>query len=338
MLTTKPIAGPLLLFVVAAVLFITVLVQPTFAGRPVTGLNIVEQASPSVTAVPCSVIPCESDVIGGPDVETDGALDSIPHCDLWVGELPDGGVPSSDACISGPGMDTAPFEAALAAVVEYDPRFAGIRLRDETMIGGSRWAEVTALDSSPAFFVTITVGWGDCEAGCIDRHTWEFLVRENGAVQPVSESGPAVPAEITGYDGTYDPDVPPLFPPAPDDGVITGPSIVEVTVPMTEVIVPPTGVTTSVPVEIGPVIDIGSVSPLAGLAVGSVNATFGGPADGRCAAWGVTSTMLATQIGCEPVSSESDVIALLMLIAILLLLMTGFVAGVVAGVCIGRLS
>lgn len=36
--------------------------------------------------------------------------------------------------------------------------------------------------------------WGDCPAGCINRHFWEFSVDENGDVQFIDEGGSALPA------------------------------------------------------------------------------------------------------------------------------------------------
>lgn len=36
--------------------------------------------------------------------------------------------------------------------------------------------------------------WGDCPAGCINRHFWEFAVDENGDVQFIDEGGNALPA------------------------------------------------------------------------------------------------------------------------------------------------
>lgn len=36
--------------------------------------------------------------------------------------------------------------------------------------------------------------WGDCPAGCINRHFWEFSVDENGNVEFMDEGGTALPA------------------------------------------------------------------------------------------------------------------------------------------------
>jgi hypothetical protein len=44
-----------------------------------------------------------------------------------------------------------------------------------------------------AWQVLITVGWGDCQAGCINRHVWTWQVTSAGTVSFAIETGPAVP-------------------------------------------------------------------------------------------------------------------------------------------------
>jgi hypothetical protein len=46
-----------------------------------------------------------------------------------------------------------------------------------------------------AFVVSVRVGWGDCQAGCIDEHSWVYAVAPDGTVTVQSEEGPPVPAE-----------------------------------------------------------------------------------------------------------------------------------------------
>ena len=79
---------------------------------------------------------------------------------------------------------------AVALVLARDPRFAGIGPPDPNLIGQSAWYEV-----SPAVVgwrITITKGWGDCQAGCISRHSWVFDVDPSGAVSLVEERGDPV--------------------------------------------------------------------------------------------------------------------------------------------------
>ena len=87
-------------------------------------------------------------------------------------------------------------EAAWAAVVAHEPRFAGVLPRDRTLIGSSAWYEIRPASGVGAFVVSVTVGWGDCEAGCIDHHTWVHAVTPDGGVSTVSEQGPPSPGGI----------------------------------------------------------------------------------------------------------------------------------------------
>ena len=39
----------------------------------------------------------------------------------------------------------------------------------------------------------MTNGWGDCPAGCINKHNWVFEVSAAGVVAPAGESGDPLP-------------------------------------------------------------------------------------------------------------------------------------------------
>jgi len=84
---------------------------------------------------------------------------------------------------------------ALARVVAHEPRLAGVKPFDTGLIGQASWYTAEPASGVGAFVVTVRVGWGDCESGCIDEHSWVFAVGPDGTVSVVSESGPAVPAE-----------------------------------------------------------------------------------------------------------------------------------------------
>ena len=58
-------------------------------------------------------------------------------------------------------------EAAAAAVIASDPRFAGLTAQDPNAIG--QCCFYTATSAANGYVVTIEVGWGDCQAGCISR-------------------------------------------------------------------------------------------------------------------------------------------------------------------------
>ena len=89
---------------------------------------------------------------------------------------------------------TAP-EQALAAVVLAEPRLAGIRPYDPDLIGQSSWYKVAPASGVGAFVVNVRVGWGDCQAGCIDEHQWVYAVTPDGTVSIVSETGAPVVGE-----------------------------------------------------------------------------------------------------------------------------------------------
>ncbi len=58
------------------------------------------------------------------------------------------------------------------------------------MIGQSTWYEASAgIDS---FLVNITVGQGDCQAGCIDQRVWHYEVDLDGNVSLIGEDGEQV--------------------------------------------------------------------------------------------------------------------------------------------------
>ena len=110
---------------------------------------------------------------------------------------------------------------AAAIVVAQDPRFAGIGPRDPGMIGQGSWYEVAP--SASGWVVTVQLGWGDCQAGCISRHTWTYAVTAGGAASVVSETGDPLPAASgiasTGQSSTSAP-APATAKPAPGNGTL----------------------------------------------------------------------------------------------------------------------
>lgn len=86
-------------------------------------------------------------------------------------------------------------EDALARVVAHEPRLTGIQPFDSGLVGQSSWYTVEPASGVGAFLVTVRIGWGDCEAGCIDEHTWVLAVTPDGGVSVVSETGQPIPAD-----------------------------------------------------------------------------------------------------------------------------------------------
>ena len=86
-------------------------------------------------------------------------------------------------------------EQAIARIVATEPRFAGIQAFDANLIGQSSWYQATPASGVGAFVVKVRLGWGDCPAGCISEHIWQFAVGPDGTVTTQSETGDAVPPE-----------------------------------------------------------------------------------------------------------------------------------------------
>lgn len=94
---------------------------------------------------------------------------------------------------------------AAALVFASDERWGRMMPLRADMVGQSSWYEVVA--DGAGFTVSITVGQGDCQAGCIEKHVWEYHVDVDGSVVLVGESGDDVgiqppvggdgPAQIT---------------------------------------------------------------------------------------------------------------------------------------------
>jgi hypothetical protein len=106
-------------------------------------------------------------------------------------------------CAGGAGASQPPAPAgggpvttedqAVARVIAHEPRLAGIAERDPEMIGQANWYEASPASGVGAFVVTVRLGWGDCQAGCIDEHTWVYAVLPDGTVNLQSEGGGVVP-------------------------------------------------------------------------------------------------------------------------------------------------
>lgn len=96
---------------------------------------------------------------------------------------------------TGPPVPVTTPEGAVAAVIAREPRLTGITLLDPDLIGQGTFYEVAAASGVGAFVVKVSVGWGDCPAGCINRHDWLYAVQPDGTVVLQSEGGDPVPAD-----------------------------------------------------------------------------------------------------------------------------------------------
>ncbi len=89
---------------------------------------------------------------------------------------------------------------AVARVLAQEGRFAGIGPLDPDLMGQSAWYEVSP--AGVGWRVTVTMGWDDCQAGCISRHVWIYDVDTSGAVTLVEERGDALEDQSDGGSGS----------------------------------------------------------------------------------------------------------------------------------------
>lgn len=89
---------------------------------------------------------------------------------------------------------------AVAAVLAQDPRFAGLTPLDPNMIGQSGYYEVQPA-AEDGYAVRVWIGWGDCPAGCINHHEWQYTVSSSGTVKLAGELGDPLPDVATGLRG-----------------------------------------------------------------------------------------------------------------------------------------
>jgi hypothetical protein len=94
-----------------------------------------------------------------------------------------------------PAPVTAVTSAAQAAALVFasDERFARMQPLRGDMIGQSAWYD--ASEDATGFSVVITVGAGDCQAGCIEHHTWSYHVDRDGTVALVGDQGDDITLE-----------------------------------------------------------------------------------------------------------------------------------------------
>lgn len=88
----------------------------------------------------------------------------------------------------------SPADAA-ALVIATNPMFSGATELTPDIIGASRYWEATPL-AAGGYTIVMTVGWGDCPAGCIERHVWTYDVAADGGLELVSEVGDEVPQDL----------------------------------------------------------------------------------------------------------------------------------------------
>ena len=106
--------------------------------------------------------------------------------------------PSSSSVAPGP-TTISSADAAAAIVLASDPRFAGLTAQDPNLVGQCCFYVGTPADDG--FAVRIEIGWGDCPAGCINRHRWSYTVATDGTIRLDAEDGPALPPGVPASGG-----------------------------------------------------------------------------------------------------------------------------------------
>jgi hypothetical protein len=100
------------------------------------------------------------------------------------------GAGSSGGSSGQPGGTVDTADEAAALVIASDSRFKNVGKKDRNLIGQCCWYEAAA--GQEGFRVKITMGWGDCPAGCINSHVWTYEVTRAGEITLIDESGDPV--------------------------------------------------------------------------------------------------------------------------------------------------
>ena len=129
---------------------------------------------------------------------------TISACDAATGSPSGSPAASSPAFSPGPSATislpiTTP-DAAASLVIASDPRFNGIAKQDPNMVGVCCFYQASARGDG-SFEVAVQIGWGDCPAGCINRHDWLYIVTADGTVTLDRETGLAVPPGVNSGGG-----------------------------------------------------------------------------------------------------------------------------------------
>lgn len=102
-------------------------------------------------------------------------------------------------------------QRAIALALASDPIFtshyvgAGLAPYADDLIGQANWYRVGARRGEDLITVEIQFGWGDCPAGCINRHTWLIAVDvKANQVADITEDGDPIP-EMASPDPLADP-------------------------------------------------------------------------------------------------------------------------------------
>jgi hypothetical protein len=161
--------------------------------RPACRGRIAVLALPAALALVLAVAACSAapgaDQTGSPSTGTPGTSPVASQ----------GTSPGASSAAGQGGGVVESADAAVAAIRARTPWFDGVGPKQAATIGQAAWwtAIPSTAGTPPASWsVTIVVGWGDCPSGCINRHQWRWTVASEGTVTFLSETGPALPADV----------------------------------------------------------------------------------------------------------------------------------------------
>ena len=127
---------------------------------------------------------------------------TVPISSPFPSAVPRSAAPGASALPTQPSGTISTAAQAAAQVIASDPLFRGVRPLLPDSVGLSRWYE--AASDGSGYQVAITIGWGDCPAGCISRHVWTFGVMAAGSIGTPVESGDPLPPDATPLPATGD--------------------------------------------------------------------------------------------------------------------------------------
>jgi hypothetical protein len=138
--------------------------------------------APQPSATPAASTP-------SPNASASPGAGSSPSASASPGRTPPNAPPTA------PAGSVSNAAQAAARVIASDAQFAGVQQLRQDSIGLTRWYEATPIGNG--YRVIISIGWGDCQAGCISTHRWEFDVADDGTIGKPVESGQPLPPQVT---------------------------------------------------------------------------------------------------------------------------------------------
>jgi hypothetical protein len=104
------------------------------------------------------------------------------------------GPPASATTAGGGGGSVQSGLGAVEAIRERVPLFDGLGVRIQDFEGQASFFTVDQVEGG--WRVVFETGWGDCQAGCIDRHRWTWDVAPGGELTFLGEDGSPLAPDV----------------------------------------------------------------------------------------------------------------------------------------------